>query len=232
MWRWDKIDECPCAFPSDPDGLRQNCRTAHGEFAYMGLQAGENASSAGLNGRAQGLDIGAAIPLRGEQPFLRARARRKGYSPRSGIAPPMSSPCARALSPAEGAFSPACGPMSSELSVGCSTSVEGHLDREAMRRGHSSILPHRHIRQHLRLHETAPRRGQRHLQVSARVHGLSRRRSVLSARSTPEASAKSKEGRTLQCACPAPALPARGFVGYILFMITPSEWDRVRLRAR
>src|ERR1700751_1710700 len=57
-----------------PDGLRQNCRTANGEVADMGLQTGENASSAGLDARAQGTDIGGAIPLRGEQPFLRARA--------------------------------------------------------------------------------------------------------------------------------------------------------------
>ena len=48
----------------------------------MGLQAGENASSAGLNARAQGLDIAAAIPLRGEQPFLRARAPGTGSQQR------------------------------------------------------------------------------------------------------------------------------------------------------
>ena len=40
----------------------------------MGLQTGENASSAGLDARAKGTDIGGAIPLRGEQPFLRACA--------------------------------------------------------------------------------------------------------------------------------------------------------------
>jgi hypothetical protein len=54
-------------------------------------------------------------------------------------------------------------------------SVEGHLDRAAMRRGHSSILPHRHVRQRRRLHETAPRRGQRDLQGGDGVYGLSRR---------------------------------------------------------
>ena len=59
-------------------------------------------------------------------------------------------------------------------------SVEGHLDRAAMRRGHSSILPHRHVRQRRRLHETAPRRGQRDLQGSDGVYGLSRRRPILS----------------------------------------------------
>src|SRR5271165_2710213 len=64
----------PRALLRGPDGLRQNCRTANGEVADMGLQTGENAPSAGLDARAQGLDIGGAIPLRGEQPFLRARA--------------------------------------------------------------------------------------------------------------------------------------------------------------
>ena len=59
-------------------------------------------------------------------------------------------------------------------------SVEGHLDRAAMRRGHSSILPHRHVRQCLRLHETAPRRGERDLQGSDGVYGLPRRRPILS----------------------------------------------------
>ena len=57
-----------------PDGLRENCRTANGEVADMGLQTGENASSTRLDARAQGTDIGGAIPLRSEQPFLRARA--------------------------------------------------------------------------------------------------------------------------------------------------------------
>src|SRR5271165_2908280 len=66
----------PRALLRGPDGLRQNCRTANGEVADMGLQTGENLSSAGLNARAQGLDIGGAIPLRGEYPFLRARAHR------------------------------------------------------------------------------------------------------------------------------------------------------------
>ena len=40
----------------------------------MGLQTGENAPSAGLDPGAKGTDIGGAIPLRGEQPFLRALA--------------------------------------------------------------------------------------------------------------------------------------------------------------
>jgi len=64
----------PRALLRGPDGLRQDCRTAHGEVADMGLQTGENAPSAGFDARAQGLDIGGAIPFRGEQPFLRARA--------------------------------------------------------------------------------------------------------------------------------------------------------------
>ena len=40
----------------------------------MGLQTGENPPSARLDARAQGTDIGGAITLGGEQPFLRARA--------------------------------------------------------------------------------------------------------------------------------------------------------------
>src|SRR3984957_99158 len=64
----------PGALLRSPDGLRQNCRTANGEVADMGLQTGENASSAGLDARAKGTDIGGAVPLRGEQPFLRACA--------------------------------------------------------------------------------------------------------------------------------------------------------------
>ena len=40
----------------------------------MGLQTGENAPSAGLDARTEGTDVGGAIPLRGEQPFLCARA--------------------------------------------------------------------------------------------------------------------------------------------------------------
>jgi hypothetical protein len=64
----------PGALLRGPDGLGQNGRTAHGEVADMGLQTGENASSAGLDARTKGTDIGGAIPLRGEQPFLRARA--------------------------------------------------------------------------------------------------------------------------------------------------------------
>ena len=40
----------------------------------MGLQTGENASPAGLDARTEGTDVGGTIPLRGEQPFLRARA--------------------------------------------------------------------------------------------------------------------------------------------------------------
>jgi hypothetical protein len=59
-------------------------------------------------------------------------------------------------------------------------SVEGHLDRAAMLGGHSSVLSYRHIRQRLRLHETAPRRGERDLQGSDGVHGLSSGRSILS----------------------------------------------------
>ena len=64
-------------------------------------------------------------------------------------------------------------------------SVEGHLDRTAMRRGHSSILPHRHVRQRRGLHETAPRRGQRDLQGGDGVHGLSSRRPILSSAVPP-----------------------------------------------
>jgi hypothetical protein len=64
----------PRALLRGPDGLRQNCRTANGEVADMGLQTGENAPSAGLDARTKGTDVGGAIPLRGEQPFLRARA--------------------------------------------------------------------------------------------------------------------------------------------------------------
>ena len=51
------------------------CRTANGEVADMRLQTGENAPSARLLTPAQReLTSGGAIPLRGEQPFLRARA--------------------------------------------------------------------------------------------------------------------------------------------------------------
>src|ERR1700729_4510290 len=64
----------PRALLRGPDGLRQNCRTPNREVADMGLQTGENAPAAGLDARAQGTDVGGAIPLRGEQPFLRARA--------------------------------------------------------------------------------------------------------------------------------------------------------------
>src|SRR3984893_5074164 len=64
----------PRALLRGPDGLRQNCRTANGEVANMGLQTGENAPSARLDARTKGTDVGGAIPLRGEQPFLRARA--------------------------------------------------------------------------------------------------------------------------------------------------------------
>ena len=64
-------------------------------------------------------------------------------------------------------------------------SVEGHLDRPAMRRRHSAILPKRHIRQRRRLHETASRPGERPLQISDGVHGLSRRRPILSSATSP-----------------------------------------------
>jgi hypothetical protein len=59
--------------------------------------------------------------------------------------------------------------------------LQSHVgDRAAMRGGHSSILPHRHIRHCRRLHETAPQRGQRDLQGGDGVHGVSRRRPILS----------------------------------------------------
>src|SRR5580692_12599122 len=48
----------PGALLRGPDGLRQNCRTANGEVADMGLQTSEDASSAGLDARAKGTDIG------------------------------------------------------------------------------------------------------------------------------------------------------------------------------
>ena len=64
----------PRALLRGPYGLRQNCRTANGEVADMRLQTGENAPSARLDARTEGTDVGGAIPLRGEQPFLRARA--------------------------------------------------------------------------------------------------------------------------------------------------------------
>jgi hypothetical protein len=72
-----KLMNVPRALLRGPDGLRQNCRTANGEFADMGLQTGENVPSARLDVRAQGLDIRGAIPLRGEQPFLRPRPRNR-----------------------------------------------------------------------------------------------------------------------------------------------------------
>ena len=65
------------AFPGDPDGLRQNRRTVRVDFAYVGLQTGENASSTGLNTRAQGPDVGVASSLRLVEhpgPLLRTRA--------------------------------------------------------------------------------------------------------------------------------------------------------------
>ncbi len=64
----------PRALLRGPDGLRQNCRTANGEVADMRLQTGKNASCARFDARAKGTDIGGAVSLRGEQPFLRARA--------------------------------------------------------------------------------------------------------------------------------------------------------------
>ena len=65
-------------------------------------------------------------------------------------------------------------------------SVEGHLDSATMRRGHSSILPHGHVRERRGLHETASRRGERDLQGSDVVYGLSRRRPILSSATSPE----------------------------------------------
>src|SRR6516165_7295660 len=75
-----ELPNVPCALLGGPDSLRQDCRTTHGEVACrdMLLQTGENASSARLNARAQRLDICGAIPLRSEQPFLRARAEGTG----------------------------------------------------------------------------------------------------------------------------------------------------------
>lgn len=64
----------PGALLRGPDGLRQNCRTADGEVADMGLQTGKDVSVARLDARTQGTDVGGAIPLRGEQPLLRACA--------------------------------------------------------------------------------------------------------------------------------------------------------------
>ncbi len=96
-----------------------------------------------------GLHLRCPVPVRGRQARRRARSRL------------FAIPCQRTL---RGLFD---------------NPIESHLDRAAMRGGHSSILSHRHIRRRLQLHEAAPRRGQRHLQVSAGVHGLSRRRSVL-----------------------------------------------------
>ena len=61
--------------------------------------------------------LGAALLLTASE----AQARRKGCSPRSGIAPPMSVPCARASSPAEGHVLACLQSHVGDLSVGCST---------------------------------------------------------------------------------------------------------------
>ena len=68
----------------------------------------------------------------------------------------------------------------SQLSVGCSTILSKAIwvARECAGDIHQ-FCPTATFGDSLRLHETASRRGQRHLQGSAGVHGLSRRRSVL-----------------------------------------------------
>jgi hypothetical protein len=66
--RGAELMNVPRALLRDPAGLRQNCRTANGELADMRLQTGDKASSAGLDARAKGMEISAAIPLRSE-PF-------------------------------------------------------------------------------------------------------------------------------------------------------------------
>src|SRR3984885_14450264 len=53
-----KLMNVPGALLRGPDGLRQDCRTANGEVAHVGLQAGENAPSARLAARAKGTDVG------------------------------------------------------------------------------------------------------------------------------------------------------------------------------
>jgi hypothetical protein len=74
-----ELPDVACALLGGPNGLRQNCRTTDGEVTRrdMGLQTGENSSSARLYAGAQGLDIRGAVPLGGEQPqVLRACAPR------------------------------------------------------------------------------------------------------------------------------------------------------------
>ena len=126
----------------------------------VALSAALLLTGAGSAGAQEGLftserDCTRQFPLRGRQARRRARSRL------------FAVPCRR---PLRWLFD---------------NSVEGHLDRAAMRGGHSSILPHRHVRQRRRLHETAPRRGQRDLQGSDGVYGLSRRRPILSSATSP-----------------------------------------------
>ena len=120
--------------------------------------------------------LGAALLLTGS---VGASAQEGLFTSERDCAVDVKSLCA-GISPGGAAFLRAYRRTSGATLRGLfDNSVEGRLDRQGMRRGHSAILPQRHIRQHFRLHETASRRGQRQLQVSAGVHGLSRRRSVL-----------------------------------------------------
>ena len=118
--------------------------------------------------------LGAALLLTG---FRTRQSRRKGCSPRTGIAPvdlkfPLRGRQARRRA------------RSRLFPVPCERPLCGLLDQfcrrpsgpRRMRRGHSALLPHRHVRQRRRLHETASWRGQRDLQGGDGVHGLTRRR--------------------------------------------------------
>jgi hypothetical protein len=82
MWRWDKIDECPRRIAARSRWPSTGLSNSPREFADMGLQASQNVPMTWRYSRAQGLDIGGAIPLRGEQSLLRARAPRTGKQQR------------------------------------------------------------------------------------------------------------------------------------------------------
>ena len=102
--------------------------------------------------------LGAALLLTGTE----AQARRKGCSPRSGIAPADVSSLCAGVKPGGGTRSRLFAvPYRRTLRWLFDNSVEGHLDRRSNAPGTFINSAPSHVRQRRRLHETASWRGQR-----------------------------------------------------------------------
>ncbi len=122
--------------------------------------------------------LGAALLLTGP---VGASAQEGLFTSERDCAVDVKSLCA-GVAPGEGRILACLQAHEGGLSVGCSTILSKAAWTAKECAGDiQAILPQCDIQQHFRLHEAASRRGQRPVQGSAGVHGLSRRRSVLRA---------------------------------------------------